>query len=89
MSRKAVSSCAERKQCRVDAFRMLHATAPAPGTNAILITHKPNIVDALGKESLDVMEGAKPRSFVLKNDSCKVVPCIQMDERPHIAVVAK
>jgi len=55
MSRKAVSSCAGRKQCRADAFRKLHATAPAPGTNTILIAHEPNIVDTLGKESLDVM----------------------------------
>src|SRR5215813_6744041 len=35
---------------RIDAFRKLLGTAPAPGTNTILITHKPNIVDALGKD---------------------------------------
>src|SRR5499425_2090881 len=32
---------------RVDAFRKLLGTAPTPGINTILITHKPNIVDAL------------------------------------------
>jgi hypothetical protein len=28
-------------------------TASRPGTNTILITHKPNIVDALGKDWFD------------------------------------
>src|SRR5437660_8679878 len=42
---------------RADAFRRLLGTAPAPGTNTILITHKPNIVDALGKDWFDVGEG--------------------------------
>jgi hypothetical protein len=32
-------------------------TAPPPGTNTILITHNPNIIDALGKDWLDVKEG--------------------------------
>src|SRR5258707_10907015 len=38
---------------RSDAFRKLLAIAPARGTNTILITHKPNIIDALGKEWFD------------------------------------
>src|SRR3954468_5498175 len=35
---------------RIDAFHKLLGTMPAPGTNTILITHKPNIVEALGKD---------------------------------------
>jgi broad specificity phosphatase PhoE len=42
---------------RAEAFRRLIATPPKPGTNTILITHKPNIVDALGKDWFDVKEG--------------------------------
>src|SRR5262245_42661426 len=34
---------------RAKALRAMLTTAPAKGTNNILITHKPNIVDALGK----------------------------------------
>ena len=34
---------------RIDAFRKMLGTAPTPDTNTILITHKPNIVDALGR----------------------------------------
>ena len=42
---------------RAEAFRALIATAPQPGTNTILITHKPNIIEALGKDWFDVKEG--------------------------------
>jgi phosphohistidine phosphatase SixA len=42
---------------RVEALRKLLATNPQPGTNTILITHKPNVVDALGKDWFDVKEG--------------------------------
>src|SRR5436305_3100159 len=35
---------------RAEAFRKMLGTAPKPGTNTILITHKPNIIDALGKD---------------------------------------
>src|ERR1700719_1907782 len=35
---------------RVEAFHQMLGTVPKPGTNTILITHKPNILDALGKD---------------------------------------
>jgi hypothetical protein len=38
-------------------LRRMIATSPKPGTNTILITHKPNIIDALGKDWFDVKEG--------------------------------
>jgi phosphohistidine phosphatase SixA len=42
---------------RADALRKLLATAPALGTNIVLVTHKPNILDALGEDWVDVKEG--------------------------------
>ena len=42
---------------RADALRQLLATPPKPGTNTVLITHRPNILDALGKDWFDVKEG--------------------------------
>src|SRR5262245_12230301 len=42
---------------RADALRKLLATSPKPGTNTVLISHKPNIIDALGKDWFDVKEG--------------------------------
>ena len=42
---------------RTAALRALAATPPPAGTNIVLITHKPNIVDAFGKDWFDVREG--------------------------------
>ena len=40
-----------------NAIRVLVNKVPAIGTNSLLITHKPNIVDAFGKTLADVQEG--------------------------------
>ncbi len=42
---------------RAEALRKMLGTAPKPVMNTILITHKPNIIDALGKDWSDVKEG--------------------------------
>jgi phosphohistidine phosphatase SixA len=69
---------------RADAFRKLLATPPAPGVNAILITHKPNIVDALGKDWFDVKEG-EASIFRPETGGYKLVARIQMEEWPRLA----
>ena len=42
---------------RTAALRKIVATVPPPGTNVIVVTHKPNILDAFGKDWFDVREG--------------------------------
>ena len=42
---------------RAQALRRLAATVPPAGTNTVVITHKPNILDAFGKDWFDVREG--------------------------------
>ena len=42
---------------RAVALRKIVATVPPPGTNVIVVTHKPNILDAFGKDWFDVREG--------------------------------
>ena len=42
---------------RTAAMRKLAATVPAPGTNLVVVSHKPNIVDAFGKDWVDSREG--------------------------------
>jgi phosphohistidine phosphatase SixA len=42
---------------RAAALKKLGATAPPAGTNVVLVTHKPNILDAFGKDWFDVREG--------------------------------
>ena len=73
---------------RIDAFRMLLSTAPAPGTNTILITHKPNIVDALGKDWFDVKEG-EASIFRPEKGSYKLIARVQMEEWPRVAAAVK
>jgi phosphohistidine phosphatase SixA len=42
---------------RAAALRKLAATVPGAGTNTVLVSHKPNIMDAFGKDWFDVREG--------------------------------
>jgi len=42
---------------RAQALRTLAATPPERGKNTVLVTHKPNILDAFGKDWFDVREG--------------------------------
>jgi broad specificity phosphatase PhoE len=72
---------------RAEAFRKLLATPPKPGTNTVLVTHKPNIVDALGNDWSDVREG-EASIFHPENGTAKLVARVQMDEWPRM-VAAK
>jgi broad specificity phosphatase PhoE len=73
---------------RIEAFHKLLGTAPTSGTNTILITHKPNIVDALGKDWFDVKEG-ESSIFRPENGSYKLIARVQMEEWPRIAAAPK
>ena len=42
---------------RAEALRVLVATAPDSGTNTLIVTHKPNIRDAFGKDWFEIQEG--------------------------------
>jgi broad specificity phosphatase PhoE len=42
---------------RTQAFRAIVATMPDPGTNTLVVTHKPNILDLFGKDWFEVKEG--------------------------------
>ena len=42
---------------RAAALKKLVETPLAPGTTLIVVTHKPNIMDALGRDWFDVREG--------------------------------
>jgi phosphohistidine phosphatase SixA len=42
---------------RAQAFRALLGAMPDSGTNTLIVTHKPNILDALGKDWFEVREG--------------------------------
>ena len=42
---------------RAQALRKVAATVPPAGTNIVVVTHKPNIIDAFGKDWFEVREG--------------------------------
>lgn len=73
---------------RADALRKMLAVTPDPGTNTVLITHKPNIVDALGKDWFDVKEG-EASIFRPENGRYTLVARVQMADWSRIAAAAK
>jgi phosphohistidine phosphatase SixA len=42
---------------RAAAFRKLVATVPSAGTNTFIVTHRPNVLDAFGRDLFDLREG--------------------------------
>jgi broad specificity phosphatase PhoE len=42
---------------RAEALKRMIATVPPAGKNTLIVTHKPNILDALGKDWFEVKEG--------------------------------
>jgi broad specificity phosphatase PhoE len=73
---------------RAEALRKMLATTPKPGTNTLLVTHKPNILDALGKDWFDVGEG-EASIFRPENGKYVLVARLQMTDWPRIAKAAR
>lgn len=70
---------------RTQALRKLAGAMPPAGTNAVIVTHKPNIMDAFGKDWFDVREG---EASVFKPDGSgghKLVVRVQADEWSKLA----
>ena len=74
---------------RAKALRDMLGKAPDKGKNSILITHKPNIVDALGKDWFDVKEGEASIFKPAGKGSYKLVARVQMEDWPKIAAALK
>jgi phosphohistidine phosphatase SixA len=72
---------------RAEAFRKMLAQAPDQGKNNVLITHKPNIVDALGKNWFDVKEG-EASIFKPEGGKYRLIARVQMEDWPKLAVSA-
>ena len=73
---------------RAAALRNMLARAPQQGKNTFLITHKPNIVDALGKDWFDVKEG-EASIFKPEGGKYQLVARVQMEDWPKLAVAAQ
>jgi phosphohistidine phosphatase SixA len=73
---------------RAAAFRKLASSAPPAGSNIVIVTHKPNIIDAFGKDWSEVKEG-EASIFKPDGSTYKLVARVQMDEWSRIAAAAK
>jgi phosphohistidine phosphatase SixA len=74
---------------RTAAMRKLAATAPPAGTNTVVVSHKPNILDAFGKDWFDVREGEASVFKPDGNGSFKFVVRVRADEWKKLADNAK
>jgi phosphohistidine phosphatase SixA len=72
---------------RAEAFRQMLAQAPDAGKNNLLITHKPNIIDALGKDWFDVKEG-EASIFKPEGGKYRLVARLQMEDWPRLAITS-
>jgi len=73
---------------RAQALRKLAATMPPAGSNIVVITHKPNILDAFGKDWFDVREG---EASIFRPDGAggsRLVARVQADEWSKLAQAA-
>jgi len=72
---------------RAQALRKLAATVPPAGTNIVVVTHKPNILDAFGKDWFDVREG---EASVVQpgGGGYKLIVRVQADEWGKLAQAA-
>lgn len=73
---------------RAAAFRKLASTVPPAGANVVIVSHKPNIIDAFGKDWFEVKEG-EATIFKPGGATYQVVARVQMDEWPRMAAAAK
>ena len=73
---------------RAAAFRKLASTVPPGGTNIVIVTHKPNIIDAFGKDWFEVKEG-EVSVFKPDGSGYTLIARVQMDEWSRIAAAVK
>jgi len=76
---------ADENNRRAQALRKLVATRPEPDNNVLIVSHSPNMIDAFGKDWLDVREG---EASVFEPDGkggYKLIVRVQADEWGKLA----
>jgi broad specificity phosphatase PhoE len=73
---------------RAQALRKLAATPPPAASNVVIVTHKPNILDAFGKDWFEVKEG-EATIFKPEGGGYQVVARLQMADWSRLAKAAK
>jgi phosphohistidine phosphatase SixA len=70
---------------RTAAFRKLAAAAPPAGKNLVIVSHKPNIMDAFGKDWFDIREGEASVFKPDGNGGYKLIVRVQANEWGKLA----
>ncbi len=70
---------------RAQALRKLAGTAPPAGSNVVIVSHKPNIMDAFGKDWFDIREGEASVFKPDGNGGYKLVVRVQASEWAKLA----
>lgn len=70
---------------RTAALRKLAGTMPPAGTNVVVVSHKPNILDAFGKDWFDIREGEASIFMPDGNGGYTFVARVQADEWKKLA----
>ena len=74
---------------RAAALRKAASTMPPSGTNIIVVTHKPNILDAFGKDWFDVREGEASILRPDGNGGFKAIVRVQAGDWTKLAQAAE
>lgn len=85
LAESGTESSAEDNDRRAQALRKLVAARPPAGSNVVLVSHKPNIVDAFGTGWSDVREGEASVFEPDGNGGTKLVARIQADTWTELA----
>jgi hypothetical protein len=72
---------------RAAAMRKLASTVPPAGSNVVIVSHKPNILDAFGKDWFDVSEG-EASVFKPDGNGYKLVARVKADQWGKLAQAA-
>lgn len=70
---------------RAQAMRKLAGTPPPAGSNVVLVSHKPNIMDAFGKDWFDIREGEASVFKPDGNGGFRLVARVQASEWGKLA----
>jgi broad specificity phosphatase PhoE len=76
----AESASGDERKRHASAFRKLVATPPPADNNVVIVTHKPNIVDAFGEDWSDVREGEASVFEPDRHGGYKLIVRVQADE---------
>ena len=69
---------------RTRALRLLLGTAPAVGKNTVIVSHRPNLMDAAGRDFFDMAEGEAAIFQPLGDSKFKLVGRVPIDKWPQL-----